>query len=146
MSEPHFNGPLARLIRSQFAGYPDPWPAEIDAAVKGEGAVPLCFNCLYPQEEATSSWRCPHCRFPIGEYVPMNPYLQLFLIGEVLRQGVMGPPERRVGVQAFLVVFSLGQYAVFAPIYWFWMIRRAQGKPICTENRREIAFEEPQDT
>lgn len=141
MSEAHFNGPLAKLVRGLFVeNYPDPWPAEIDAAVKDPAAVPLCCNCLYPQE--ANPWRCPHCGFPVGEYVALNPYLQLFLVGEVLRKGVIGPPERRVGVQVFLVVFSLGQYAVFAPIYWYWMVRRAQGKPICAERRREIKFEE----
>ena len=140
MSEPHFNGPLAKLVRGLFAeDYRDPWPAEIAAAVKDPAAVPLCYNCLYPQEETL--WRCPHCGFPVGEYVPLNPYLQLFLVGEVLRKGVMGPPERRVGVQAFLVAFSFSQYAFFAPVYWFWMVRRALGKPISTENRTEIAFE-----
>ncbi len=72
----------------------------------------------------------------------MNPYLQIFLIGDLLRKGVLGPPERRIGVQLFLVVYSFGNYAVFAPVYWYWMVRRAQGKPICVECRRAIKFEE----
>lgn len=72
----------------------------------------------------------------------MMPYLQIFPVGEVLRQGVMGPPERRIGVLVFLIVFSLTQYAVFAPLYWFWMFRRASGRPICYEQRRDIPDEE----
>lgn len=106
----------------------DPWPAEVDAAVKAPSAVPLCTNCLYPQEH--HRWFCPHCAFPTGDYVPLMPYLQIFVVGEVLRQGVSGPPERRPGVQAFLVLYSLTEYAFFAPLYWFWMLRRAQGKPL----------------
>jgi hypothetical protein len=72
----------------------------------------------------------------------MDPYLQIFLIGDTLRKGVLGPPERKTSAQLFLVAFSLSQYAVFAPLYWFWMIRRAQGKPICAERRRPIEFDE----
>ena len=141
MSEPHFNGPLAELARSYLIPLPsDPWSREVDASVRAETAIPLCVDCLYPQEEERSF--CPHCRFPIGDFVPLNPYLQIFLIGNVLRKGVMGPPEHRLGVQLFLVALTLFQYPPFAPIYWFWMIRRAQGKPICLERRKAIEFEE----
>ena len=61
------------------------------------------------------------------------PYLQIFVLAEVLRRGVTGSPERRIGVQVFLALLSITQYAVFAPVYWFWMFRRAQGRPICHE-------------
>ncbi len=64
------------------------------------------------------------------------PYLQIFPMADIFRQGVMGPPERRVGVQVFLVVFSVAQYGPFAPVYWFWMICRACGRPICQEQRK----------
>ncbi len=142
MSETHFNGPLAHLLRSLFThATPDPWPAEVDVSVRATTAIPLCRDCLYPQEEQRSF--CPHCGTPIGELVPLDPYLQIFLIGDTLRKGVLGPPERRTGAQLFLIAFSLIQYAVLAPVYWFWMVRRAQGKPICIERRRPIEFEEP---
>lgn len=49
---------------------------------------------------------------------------------------VMGPPERRLGVLAFLVLSSTTQYSIFAPVYWYWMIRRARGRPICQAFRR----------
>jgi hypothetical protein len=142
MNDPYFNGPLARLFRAMFSGgrRPDPWPSEIDAAVRSPVAVPLCVNCLYPQEG--HRWFCPHCGFPSGDYIAAMPYLQVFVAGEALRKGVMGPPERRVGVRVFLVVLSIAEYAVFAPVYWYWMIRRAQGKPICEERREAIMFEE----
>jgi hypothetical protein len=71
----------------------------------------------------------------------MMPYLQIFPVAEVLRRGVMGPPERRTGVQVFLIILSLTQYAMFAPVYWFWMARRASGRPICYEQRKDIPDE-----
>lgn len=130
------------MLRAAFSRSrrPDPWSAEIDAAAKDSAAVPLCLNCLLPQ--APHRWFCPQCGFPTGDYVPLMPYLQVFMVGEVLRRGVSGPPERRVGVQVFLMVYSVTEYAVFAPIYWFWMLRRAEGKPICTERREPSEIEE----
>ena len=62
-----------------------------------------------------------------------------FLNGELFRRCVMGAPENRKGVLVFLVVCSTASYTFFAPLYWFWMVRRAQGKPICHE--REWDFE-----
>jgi len=133
MDEPYFNGPLAHLLRSALrVQHPDPWSAEIDAAVKDPNAEALCVSCLFPQ--APHSWFCPHCGYPTGDYVPMMPYLQIFVVSEVLRRGVSGPPEQRAGTQVFLALFSATQYAVFAPVYWFWMLRRAQGKPLSTEH------------
>src|SRR5215203_3437622 len=117
MSEPHFNGPQAQVLRDKFRAHPDPWPPEVDAAIKDPCAEALCISCLYPQE--LHQWFCPHCGYPTGDFVPVMPYLQIFPVAEVLRRGVIGPPERRVGVQLFLIVLSITQYAVFAPLYWF---------------------------
>jgi hypothetical protein len=132
-------GLLTRALRARFPVSPDPWPAEIDAAVKDATAEPLCINCLYPQ--APHQWFCPHCNYPTGDCVPLMHYLQIFPMGELLRRGVMGPPERRAGVQFFLIVFSTTQYALFAPVYWYWMARRASGRPIGFEVRRDLPEE-----
>jgi hypothetical protein len=70
------------------------------------------------------------------------PYVTLFLDGELFRRGVMGPPEKRKVVLIFFVVYSVASYAFFAPLYWFWMIRRAQGKPICYEREWDFDIEE----
>ena len=132
MAEPHFNGPLAHLVRSVFrARRPDPWPTEIDRAVRDPQAEALCLHCLFPQGPHPRF--CPHCGIPTGHFVALMPYEKIFVLEEVLRRGVMGPPQKRVGAQLFLVALSTIQYAVFAPIYWFWMLRRAQGRPICPE-------------
>jgi hypothetical protein len=120
---------------------PDPWPQEVDLAVKARDAVPMCINCLYPQEG--HRWFCPHCAFPTGEYVTIMPYLQIFAVGEVFRRGVIGPPETGFARKAFFVIYSASEYVVFAPIYWFWMARKARGKPICRARRDDLKFEEP---
>lgn len=135
MSAPYFNGPLAHAVRRLYAGqgHPDPWAAEDDAAARDPNAVALCTNCLFPQPP--HRWFCPHCAFPTGDHVALMPYLQIFVAGEALRRGVLGPPERRVGVQVFLVLYSCTQFLVFAPVYWLWMIRRAMGRPIGEERR-----------
>ena len=136
-----YDGPLARWLRRLWSEFPpDPWPREIDAAVRSSEAVPLCIDCLYPQE--AHRWFCPHCGKPTGDYVALMPYLQVLVMGELFRSGVLGPPERRRGAQIFLVVYSAAQYGVFAPLYWFWMLRKAQGEPICQEVRKDLPFAE----
>jgi hypothetical protein len=119
---------------------PDPWPKEVDISVRAPDAIPLCIDCLYPQEE--HPWFCPHCHFPTGECVPMMHYLQIFSLGEVLRCGVIGPPEKGLARKIFLIFLSISQYAIFAPIYWYWMARKSRGRPICHAQRKDIAFEE----
>ncbi len=136
MSEPLFNGPLARFVRNLFhRGPPDPWSREEDAAVRAREAVALCVNCLAPQPPHRRF--CPECAYPTGEFVATMPYLTNYVVGEALRQGVIGPPERRVGVLAFLVLYSTTQYSIFAPLYWYWLYRRARGRPICQAVRKE---------
>jgi hypothetical protein len=127
-------------IRRRSEPAPDPWPLDIDLAVRDPSAISLCVNCMYPQEERR--WFCPYCGFPVGECVASMPYLYIFVLGESLRRGVTGPPERNALQTAFLAVFAAGQYAVFAPLYWYWMVCKAEGKPICSTWRREPNFED----
>lgn len=70
------------------------------------------------------------------------PNLQVFVLGETMRRGVMGRPESRIGVQLFLIVFSLVEYTVFAPVYWYWMFRRWRGKPICAEQAAPLVVDD----
>lgn len=119
----------------------DPWSQEVDLAVRDRGAIPVCTNCLHPQEG--HRWLCPHCAFPSGEYVTTMPYLYVFAMGELFRRGVVGPPGTKLTHQAAFVFSAVCEYGPFAPIYWFWLMRRACGKPICVENRVELKFEEP---
>jgi hypothetical protein len=140
-----FDGPLARLVRRWCrqwfpAAPPDPWPEQVDEDARSPDAVPLCIDCLRPQTGL--GWFCPHCGHATGEFVTLMPYLQIFAAGEVFRKGVIGPPEKRKGVLVFLFLYSFGEYSVFAPLYWFWMIRRAMGQPICEERRKDLTLEE----
>ncbi len=135
MSTPRFNGPLARLLLPVSGSTPDPWPAEIDAAAKQRDAIPLCLACLCPQE--TPRWLCPHCAFPAGNYSATMPFITVFVEGELFRRGVSGPPERNIGQTLFLILYSIASYNLFAPIYWFWLFRKATGKPISEGYRRE---------
>jgi hypothetical protein len=141
---PQFDGPLARAARRVWAGVlrhgkPAPWSPELEAAVRDPAAVPLCVNCLFPQEQHARF--CPHCGFPGGHYVATMPFLTVFLDGELFRRGVMGPPEKRPVVLVFQALYAAMNYSVFVPIYWFWMVRRALGHPICAERRPELRFE-----
>jgi len=139
MSEPFFNGPLAQLVRSMSSeARPDPWPADVE--VKLKTAVPLCVNCLSPRSDYRRF--CQNCGHPTGDFAALDPYQQLFLVGDVLRKGVIGPPDKRVGVQLFLIMSAIAQYSLFAPVYWFWMVRRALGKPICSNYRKEFTSDE----
>jgi hypothetical protein len=70
------------------------------------------------------------------------PYLYVFVLGESMRRGVMGPPEKGVARAVFLILFSACQYAIFAPIYWFWMERKARGRPICEDKRPKFEIDE----
>jgi hypothetical protein len=119
----------------------DPWPRDVDEAVNARVAVPLCTSCTYAQVDRR--WFCPHCGFPTGEFVTTMPYLYIFALGESMRRGVVGPPERGITRAVFLVLFSASQYTIiFAPIYWYWMIRKAHGRPICESSRKEFDIDE----
>ena len=141
MSEQYFNGPLAQFVRSVWSETrPDPWPADVDVEVKLKTAVPLCVNCLSPRSDSRRF--CRNCGHPTGDFAALDPYQQLFLVGDGFRKGVIGPPDKRVGVQTFLILFAIAQYSFFAPVYWFWMVRRAIGKPICSSYRKEFNADE----
>ncbi len=140
MDSSRYSGPLAGFIRRQLRPEPDPWSADVAARVNDKAATPLCLNCLFPQ--GPHAWFCLNCGFPTGEYVVLMPYLQNFVLGEALRRGVMGAPERRCGVQAFFVLYSICEYTVFAPLYWYWMLRRSRGRPIATEQRPELVLDD----
>jgi len=136
-----YDGPLARLVRATFQNArPDPWARDIDIAVRARDVPALCLNCTFPQEG--HQWFCPNCGFPAGEFVTTMPYLYVFVLGEVMRRGVIGPPERSFPRTVSYVLFSAFEYTVFAPVYWYWMARKARGNPICRANRREFDREE----
>ena len=110
--------------------YEDPWSPEDDAAAKHPAASKLCLRCLQPIPPAPQVWFCPNCGAATGDCNNSMPFLYIFSMGELLRRGVVGKPEKGFLPKLFLVFFSIGQYAVFAPIYWFCMYLKSIGEPI----------------
>jgi len=99
----------------------DPWDRETEEAVHREEAVPLCHHCLTPQEH--NGWFCPECGATVGPYCNYMPYIYIFAQGEVLRAGVTERIRRSRLITMGFVFFSLGMFAVAAPIYWFFLFR-----------------------
>jgi hypothetical protein len=123
---------LASWIRAWWRSFdkPNPWPDEIEAAVRAPDAIPVCHCCATPCELPV--WFCPDCGAAIGPYNNVMPYIYLFSVGEALRSGV-GPeahftPFRTVAY----VVIGLAEYGVFAPLYFIRLYRnyrRLKGAP-----------------
>jgi hypothetical protein len=134
---------LVRIWRRIVRDYPvppDPWSWKVDRLVRSRWARPVCTNYLFPQNN--HNWICPHCGFPTGEYVTVMPYFHIFAIGEALRRGVIGPPDRSVARFLGFMLFAVIQYSTFAQVYWFWMVRKACGRPIVDARRPVIEFEQ----
>ena len=94
---------------------PDPWSAEVEQAVEGQAAVPVCPHCLAPQEH--NGWFCPECGSTTGQYSNYLPFVYLFSIGDAVRAGV----ERRSKWTPFLVagyvLIAFALLSIFAPVY-----------------------------
>lgn len=101
---------------------PDPWDRSITEELEQEQAVQLCHRCLAAQESSADF--CPACGAPVGQYTNWLPYPYLFSIGHTLRIGTSGEYKRtRLTIFGFFLL-GLAEYAVFAPVYWFMVLRR----------------------
>ena len=142
---PDIGSPLSERVW-YFVNNPlhnDPWTPEDDAAARHPAASKLCLRCLQPNPPAPQVWFCPNCGAATGDCVNAMPFLYVFSIGELARRGVMGKPEKGFFKKLFFVLFPIVQHVPFAPLiliypfvvlaYWFWMYRKAIGKPICDE-------------
>jgi hypothetical protein len=76
-------------------------------------------RCLIPQED--NAWFCPECGSAVGPYNNYMPFVVVFSKGEVLRAGVNDKFRPSFFIVCGFVVYALTQYAVFAPIYWYFM-------------------------
>ena len=99
----------------------EPWGAEIDAAVHQADAVPVCHRCLTPQTH--EDWLCANCGAAAGQYTNYLPFVLLFSEGEMFRAGVTERlrPSALIGIGYFLL--SVSFYAIFAPLYWYFLIK-----------------------
>ena len=104
---------------------PEPWGPEIDAALARPDVVTVCHRCFAPQPDLPG-WFCPECGGAVGAYNNWMPYLYIFSIGEVLSIGTFRRFSVRPLTVVGLILFSFTQYHVFAPIYWYRLVRNIQ--------------------
>jgi hypothetical protein len=114
---------LWRLIRWLFSGTPppDPWSDEVAAEIAKDDAVPLCHRCLAPHDSRVDF--CPECGAPVGAYTNWLPYPYLFSIGHTLRIGASGDFRRSPLTIAGFLCLGIVEYALFAPVYWFMLLK-----------------------
>ena len=113
----------ARLVRWLFAGpvTPDPWGEQISAQIDNFESMPVCHRCL--TEHSSIAHFCPQCGAAVGGFNNVMPYEYVFSEGEVLRNGTMANVPLRFPIVAGYLLLSLSAYAIFAPVYWFFLFR-----------------------
>ncbi|HMC26872.1 MAG TPA: hypothetical protein VKM56_03650 [Verrucomicrobiae bacterium] len=100
---------------------PDPWDSDVAYAIEEESAEPLCYHCLAPQKQIR--WFCPECGTAVGPYNNYDPYLGVFSEGQLLRTGVLDQLPRRALIIIGYVILPFAFFAIFAPIYWYFLFR-----------------------
>jgi len=100
---------------------PDPWGPDVAAAMEQPDALAVCPHCQCPHE--ATRWFCSECGHGVGDYNNLNPYLYLFSLGEVLREGTSGRVRKSWLTVTGFIFLSLIEYLVFAPISWFLLFR-----------------------
>lgn len=94
---------------------PDPWGVEVEEAVKGEEAVPVCPHCLAPQEH--NGWFCPECGSTSGQYGNYLPNVYSFAIGDAVRSGVEQRSRWTPLLVTGYILIAIGFFSILAPIY-----------------------------
>ena len=100
---------------------PDPWDAQVAAALAGEESTPLCHRCLAPHDINTDF--CTECGAAVGQYTNWLPFPYLFSLGHTLRLGTSGDFKHTPLTVAGFILLALAEYMLFAPIYWFFLFR-----------------------
>jgi hypothetical protein len=100
---------------------PDPWDAEIGRRLEEPEAVEICHHCF--TQQPPNAWFCEHCGSAVGPYNNIMPYLNVFSEGEVFRNGATDKLRTKPLVIAGYLLFSLSAYAVFAPVFWFFLFK-----------------------
>jgi hypothetical protein len=118
---------LGEIISSRIRAWwrscdkPDPWPGELDVAVRSPDAIPVCHHCTTPCDLPV--WFCPSCGAAVGPYNNVMPFITNFSVGEALRSGV-GPEANFTPFETTAyVAVGLMEYTVFAPIYFIQLYR-----------------------
>jgi hypothetical protein len=98
---------------------PDPWGADVEERIRDPQTPFLCHRCLIPQQP--DEWFCPVCGSAVGPYNNYMPFVVVFSQGEVLRAGVNDKFRPSFVIVSGFVLYAILQYAVFAPIYWYFL-------------------------
>ena len=100
---------------------PNPWDEKTEESIQQPDASQICRRCLEPHEEFARY--CPHCGIPVDSMVPLSPFHYAFAIGDVLLTGTQRKfPVNWLTITGFVFLSTI-QYMVFAPVYWFRLIR-----------------------
>ena len=134
--------PLGDILAEQFKRFlvwwktttPNPWPEELDEALKSTDAKLLCSHCFTPQRKG--SWFCPKCGAAVGPYNNIMPYLNIFSTGEMLRAGAGSKLKRTPLTIIGYVMVSLMEYLIFAPVFLYRFVRnwKRQKEAVETED------------
>ncbi len=100
---------------------PDPWDSSITEHLDDPDCLPVCHRCLTPQTH--HGWHCPQCGTVVGPYGNYLPYVYLFSLGEVFRNGVQHHLTQSPLVKMGYLALSACEYTLFAPVYWFFLFR-----------------------
>ena len=114
---------------------PDPWDAEVEQKLEAPETQEVCPHCSTPQEPGR--WFCANCGRAVGPYNNLMPYLNVFSEGEVFRNGVSGRFRNKPIILIGYFLISLGSYALFAPIYWFFLLSNLKRPSNQTESGKE---------
>jgi len=93
---------------------PDPWDAETEQKLSEPEAVEVCHRCL--TQQPPNAWFCEHCGSAVGPYNNWMPYIHIFSIGEVLRNGVMDKLRPNV--------LTISGYLLLSVNFFFFIIIR----------------------
>jgi hypothetical protein len=115
-----------RGLRWFFTGQagPNPWDEETEARIQQADATPLCTRCLEPQDPGVKF--CRNCGLPVDSLVPFSPYLYAFALGDVLATGTTRNFKVNWLTMTGYLLLSFASYAVFAPFYWFFLLRNVR--------------------
>ncbi len=94
---------------------PDPWGDDVERAVEGEEARPVCPHCLACQEH--NGWFCPECGSTSGQYSNYLPAVYIFSIGDAVRAGVQERSRWTPLLVAGYVLVAFAFLSVLAPVY-----------------------------
>jgi hypothetical protein len=112
----------------------DPWGEAVATQIEAPDSAPVCHRCFI--EHSDYAHFCPQCGAAVGDFNNLMPYEYVFSEGEVLRNGTALNTRRSIPVIVGYLLLSLAAYAIFAPVYWYFLLRnffRGEREPVTLE-------------